>query len=237
MAGEGTRFQRIGLKVPKYKIIARDKTLFEWSIDSLKDFFDEKFIFITNDKIDIKFLNNVIIKLGIRDFEIIRLSQLTSGQAETAMYADDFIDLNESFFIYNIDTAVTPGVLNREMIDEDVSGFIPVMKETGNKWSYVKLNPKGAVIGLAEKKQISDLATIGFYYFSRWGDFKDIYLKHKGHIIKQFREVYVAPMYNYLISEKREVKVKLIKRNNVNILGTPEEVASFDPDYLTKNCK
>ena len=35
MAGLGTRFRRAGYKMPKYRIEARGKTLFEWSMDSL----------------------------------------------------------------------------------------------------------------------------------------------------------------------------------------------------------
>ena len=46
MAGEGSRFKKIGIKKSKYEIVARDKTLFEWSMLSLSDFFSEEFIFI-----------------------------------------------------------------------------------------------------------------------------------------------------------------------------------------------
>ena len=36
MAGLGTRFRKAGYQVPKYMIEAKGKTLFEWSLDSLK---------------------------------------------------------------------------------------------------------------------------------------------------------------------------------------------------------
>ena len=51
MAGEGSRFKKIGIEKSKYEIIAKDKTLFEWSMLSLVDFFSEEFIFIVK-KID-----------------------------------------------------------------------------------------------------------------------------------------------------------------------------------------
>ena len=41
MAGEGSRFKKIGIKKSKYEIVARDKTLFEWSMLSLSDFFQK----------------------------------------------------------------------------------------------------------------------------------------------------------------------------------------------------
>ena len=45
MAGMGSRFTREGYTVPKYKIFARGRTLFDWSMLSLADFFNEHFIF------------------------------------------------------------------------------------------------------------------------------------------------------------------------------------------------
>ena len=44
MAGEGKRFKDIGYDVPKHLIKAKGKTLFEWSILSLSNFFDNNFI-------------------------------------------------------------------------------------------------------------------------------------------------------------------------------------------------
>ena len=37
MAGLGSRFREVGYDVPKYMIEARGKTLFEWSMESLRD--------------------------------------------------------------------------------------------------------------------------------------------------------------------------------------------------------
>ena len=49
MAGLGTRFQREGYIKPKYEILAKGKTLFRWSLISLKKFLNDKneIIFIT----------------------------------------------------------------------------------------------------------------------------------------------------------------------------------------------
>lgn len=57
MAGEGSRFRTKGYEEAKYMIRTRGKPLFEWSMKSLHNFFDEYFIFaclIEHDDIWIK---------------------------------------------------------------------------------------------------------------------------------------------------------------------------------------
>ncbi len=39
MAGLGSRFKAIGIEKPKYQIVANGKSLYEWSMLSLEDFF------------------------------------------------------------------------------------------------------------------------------------------------------------------------------------------------------
>lgn len=47
MAGLGTRFKEAGYDIPKYKIKAKGKTLFEWSMESLLGYLREKmYIFL-----------------------------------------------------------------------------------------------------------------------------------------------------------------------------------------------
>ena len=48
MAGLGSRFKKAGYSEPKYMIEVHEKTLFDWSMESLEGFNDgnEKYIFI-----------------------------------------------------------------------------------------------------------------------------------------------------------------------------------------------
>ena len=51
MAGLGSRFRKAGYNVPKFMITAKEKTLFEWSMESLNDFkSNSKYIFIIRDE-------------------------------------------------------------------------------------------------------------------------------------------------------------------------------------------
>lgn len=125
MAGLGSRFRKVGYNVPKFMIEAKEKTLFEWSMQSLEDFKeDSKFIFIVRkeDNID-NFIEEQCKKINIDNYEIINLDRLTSGQAETAKIAVDRCNDDDEIMIYNIDTNINPKFFKKSDIKGD--GCIP----------------------------------------------------------------------------------------------------------------
>lgn len=236
MAGLGSRFKDIGINIPKYKIIANKKTLFEWSMLSLSDFFKEEFIFIIRKEIsDIGFLDAVCKKLGISNFKIKVIEEITDGQATTAYLADEFIHEEEECIIYNIDTYVKPNEILRSQINKEYDGFIPVIEAEGERWSFVKVDEAGKVIDVAEKVPISNLATIGLYYFKSWKVYKQIYDRNKQYILKDSKEVYIAPMYKQMINNNMNIGIVKLDEDSVKILGTPEEIELFDSEYYKNN--
>lgn len=236
MAGMGSRFKNIGINIPKYKIIANEKTLFEWSMLSLSDFFKEKFIFVVRREIlDMEFLDTVCSKLEILNFKVKVLEVATDGQATTAYLADEFIADDESCIVYNIDTYVKSNEILKSNIKSEFDGFIPVIEAEGEHWSFVKIDENGKVVDVAEKVPISNLATIGFYYFKKWEVYKKIYEQNKSSIIKDSNEVYIAPMYKQMINSNMNIGIKKLDVNSVKILGTPEEIEIFDHEYYKNN--
>jgi dTDP-glucose pyrophosphorylase len=237
MAGLGSRFKNIGIDTPKYKIVANKKTLFKWSMLSLKDFFEEDFIFVIRKEIfDLEFLSKTCEKLGIYNFKVKVIEEETDGQATTAYLADEFINDDEECVIYNIDTYVRANEILKSQIKEEFDGFIPVIEAEGNRWSFVKVDDKGKVVDVAEKVPISNLATIGLYYFKKWRIYKEIYRVNKQAIAKVNKEVYIAPMYKYMINDGMNIGIKILDGDSVRILGTPEEIESFDSEYYKNNC-
>lgn len=228
MAGLGSRFKKVGYKVPKHEIVIKNKSLFEWSLLSLKDFFSEDFIFVTRkDAYDKKFIEKICKKLNIKKYKIKELDYLTDGQATTSFACNTLILENESVLIYNIDTYVEEYSLLKSQLEE-YDAFIPVFKAEGDKWSFIKLDENNKIIEVVEKVRISDLASIGFYYFKNWKDYKDIYLKYKEEIKKNFNEVYIAPLYKYLLDENKKIGYIILNKEKVHILGTPEDLKKFD---------
>ncbi len=227
MGGLGSRFQKAGYKVPKYQIVVKNKTLFEWSMLSLSDFLREKFIFLVRKADNSRsFIEAECNKIGIEHFEIVELEYLTRGQAETAKVAIPYCEKSTGIFIYNIDTYVEPFQMSKEKIIGD--GFIPCFKASGDHWSFVKLAVNGDAVEVREKTRISDNCSIGAYYF-RTAElyeyiYQELYVKED---YLEHGEQYIAPMYNWMIQHNMIVRIQDIDSKYVHVLGTPEEVEIF----------
>ena len=229
MAGIGSRFREAGYTVPKYQIEVKGKTLFEWSMSSLENFFGNPFIFLVRkDDNATDFIETTCGRMGI-DAKIIQLEKLTRGQAETAMFASSLWSADEPLLIYNIDTYVEPGQLRAEFLRG--AGFIPCFTAAGTHWSFVKLAADGKAVEVREKERISNHCSIGAYYFRSaklYAElYKDFYGEHSGRV-----EQYIAPIYNLLIERGEDVYIQDIATNFVHVLGTPEEVRIFSRESV-----
>ena len=101
-----------------------------------------------------------------------------------------------------------------------------VFEADGDHWSFGlpnELNPKIAD-AIAEKKRISNLASIGLYGFHSVAAFLDIAVKYieNGQTING--EFYIAPLLQSCI--EGGLQVSLPRINQVFRYGTPEEVCN-----------
>ena len=110
---------------------------------------------------------------------------------------------------------------NADQIDAGILSF----KATHPKWSYAKLDDNGFVSEVAEKKVISDNATVGVYYWKHGSD----YVKYAEQMIsKDIRvnnEFYVCPVFNEAIADSKKVRIKQISK--MWGIGTPEDLNYF----------
>lgn len=176
MAGLGSRFRKAGYKVPKYQIEAHGRTLFDWSMESLKGFADPEndYIFVVRKEDDAEeFIRSSCEKIGITNVTVIVIDYLTDGQATTAMLAKDVWDKESALMIYNIDTYVEAYEMKTEQIAGD--GFIPCFHAPGDHWSFAKLDANGKVVEVREKERISDNCTLGAYYFKTCALYEQLY--------------------------------------------------------------
>lgn len=238
MAGLGSRFKKAGYKVPKYQIEVHQKTLFEWSMESLKDFreTETEYIFVVQEepekeKSAEEFIRNTCKNMGLTGkTEVISVDYLTSGQAETALLAEKCWNPNSELLIYNIDTYVEAGQMTRAQIKGD--GFLPCFRADGEHWSFVRLNENGKAVEVREKERISDNCTIGAYYFRSCGLYGQLYREYYGTGENLERgERYVAPLYNHMISKGMDVEICVLDAKRVHVLGTPEELREFEREY------
>lgn len=204
--------------------------MFEWAMESLRPFFDHQFIFITQERHSpTNFLKKSCDKLGITEYDQVMLTEYTDGQASTALAADELLDHNDSVAIYNIDTYVKSGRLTPDILRGD--GTIPTFRASGDRWSFVRTDGDDQVIEVSEKRKISDHATAGFYHFDKWGDFLEAYRNYSGEVKTEYGETYIAPHYNYLIEQGKDVFKYELNRDAIHVLGTPTDLQKFDPEF------
>jgi len=235
MAGKGSRFKEAGFNVEKHEIIFHGKTLFEWAVESLKNFYHFDFIFLSRDFNSIeKFVHNKSKDMGLKKVNIKIIDTITRGQAETALLAEDFFENDDSFIIYNIDTHIDPDYLKPEVIRGD--GWLPVFSAEGAKWSFVQADKQGLVSKTTEKIRISDNCSVGLYYFSSFYKFKNIvdaYYRSSIHDSCISNEWYVAPLYNLLIEDGSKIYMHKLPAESVIVLGTPEDLV--EAEWRLKN--
>lgn len=233
MAGLGSRFAKAGYTVPKYMIEAKGKTLFDWSMDSLKGYnkADTEYIFVVRkeDKAE-DFIVSHCQAAQIANRKIVEIDKLTDGQAATAMLAAPYWKKDSELMIYNIDTFVESYELKAEDIAGD--GYIPCFHAEGDHWSFVKLDESKRAVEVREKFRISDNCTLGAYYFKSCKLYEDLYEEYYADEDNlEQGEKYVAPLYNFMIQKGMDVRISIIDFGKVHVLGTPEELEIFKREY------
>jgi NDP-sugar pyrophosphorylase family protein len=230
MAGKGSRFSGFREELPKHMLPILGKTMFEWAVSSLKNFFSEHFIFIALDYADNKsFIREKCKALGINNFSIILIKETTSGQAETALFSEKAIaDKGAPIIIYNIDTFVERDSLKPSDFKGD--GCVPCFKAEGNQWSFAEFDSNMLIKNITEKVRISDYCSIGLYYFKSFERFRQAFNKYYA-LKNSAKERYVAPVYNDLLINGEKVYATVIDSKKVHVLGTPAEVEKFEKTF------
>lgn len=230
MAGLGSRFKEQGYLPPKFRIVARGRTLMDWSLLSLQAFFAERFIFACLEEEDGDWIRSTAAALGIAEVVIAKRPAVSRGQAETAFDALAHAAPSEPLWIYNIDTCVRPNAMRPQDLGT-AAGCIPVFHCSEPNMSFVRYGAADDVVEIAEKKPISSWATVGLYGFSTAASFAEHYADayERGRIQLTKGECYVAPIYELMLVHGERVVAPRLEMDDVTILGTPAQVLAFDP--------
>jgi dTDP-glucose pyrophosphorylase len=113
--------------------------------------------------------------------------------------------------------------------ENDPDGLLVCFHATDPRYSFAKLDTYGYVSKTAEKQAISTHASNGMYYFKHGHFFVDAAETAIAHSELHNGEFYIAPLYNHLIALGKRVRTHGTKQNWV--LGTPEELATFEKTY------
>ena len=214
---------------------AHGKTLFKHSVSSFEKYFDvECFLFIALDVFDVKtFIQLQCKELGIVNYQIIILSKATRGQAETVYLGVKQADVNsnEALLIFNIDTIRPCFTWPTEFDINTIDGYLETFIGSGTNWSNVLPSDQRlqTVKLTAEKQEISQYCCTGLYFWRRCEDYCRVFEHYQQKPLSEVQagEYYIAPMYNYLIQNNKDIRYSVINENEVIFCGVPEEYHLF----------
>ena len=227
-AGKGSRFSNANWKDPKPLIDINGQAMISLVIEDNKiDVETDTFIAIQEEHRENfkKILNK------LNNIHLIELRGITKGTACTVQRVLEHFSEDQQFVVANSDQICSKST--SKMIsyaqENNLDGCIMCFKEPSRdeKWSYVKVNKNNYVERVAEKSAISDIATVGIYYFKSTLDYLSAYSNMLEQDDKVNNEFYSCPVYNYLIRSNKKIGIFLIDKNEMIGLGTPEDLIQY----------
>ena len=225
MAGAGSRFEKAGYTFPKPLIEVNGKPMIQLVVENLN--IEAEYVFIVQkehyDKYNLQYLLNLISP----DCKIVQVDGITEGAACTTLLAKEYIDNDDALLIANSDQFVdwNSNEFLYSMQAGEVDAGILTFESVHPKWSFARVNEEGLVCEVAEKKPISNKATVGIYYWKQGSD----YVKYAEEMIEKDKRVnnefYVCPVFNEAIDDG--LRIKTFDIDKMWGLGTPEDLEVF----------
>ena len=231
MAGRGSRFATQGYTFPKPLIDVKGKPMIQVVTENLN--IKANYTFIVQKEHYEKYSLQHLLNLIAPNCNIVQVDGITEGAACTTLLAKEFIDNDEPLLMANSDQFVEwdSNETLYAFSNGNCDGGIITFPATHPKWSYAKLGEDGYVSEVAEKKPISEHATVGIYWWAKGSD----YVKYAEQMIeKDIRvnnEYYVCPVFNEAIGDIKKVRIKEIEKEGMWGIGTPEDLNYFLEHY------
>ena len=229
MAGAGSRFQQAGYTFPKPLIDVRGKPMIQLVVENLN--IKANYVYVVQKEHREKYNLDTLLNLITPNCKIVEVNELTEGAACTALLAKEHINKDTPLFFANSDQFVEwdSNEFLYKMNETNADGGIVSFRATHPKWSFAKVDEKGLVTEVAEKNPISDIATVGYYYWKKGSDFvkyaEDMIEKD----IRVNNEFYVCPVFNQAIEDNKEIRTFDIPK--MWGLGTPEDLKYYLENY------
>jgi HAD superfamily hydrolase (TIGR01509 family) len=229
MAGAGSRFQQAGYTFPKPLIDVQSKPMIQVVVDNLN--IEATYIYVVQKEHRAKYNLDTLLNLITPNCKIVEVDGLTEGAACTTLLAKEYINNDSPLVMANSDQFLEwdSNEFMYKMIEQKADGGIVTFKATHPKWSFAKVDEYGYVMEVAEKNPISDIATVGVYYWAKGSD----YVKYAEQMIsKDIRtngEFYTCPTFNEAIGDGK--KIKTFNIDKMWGLGTPEDLKYYLENY------
>ena len=229
MAGAGSRFEQAGYTFPKPLIEVRKKPMIQVVVENLN--IKANYIYVVQKSHREKYNLDALLSLITPGCKIVETEGMTEGAACTALLAKEHINTDAPLFFANSDQFVEwdSNEFLYKMNETDADGGIVTFEATHPKWSFAKIDEQGLVTEVAEKKPISNIATVGYYYWKHGSDF----VKYAEQMIdKNDRvngEFYVCPTFNHAIADGKQIRT--FNAEEMWGLGTPTDLEYYLANY------
>jgi HAD superfamily hydrolase (TIGR01509 family) len=230
MAGAGSRFEQAGYTFPKPLIEVNGKPMIQVVIENLN--LDANYIYVVQKAHREKYNLDTLLNLLTPGCKIVETDGLTEGAACTALLAKDYINNDNPLFFANSDQFVEwdSNEFMYKMQETDADGGIVSFTATHPKWSFAKIDENGLVTEVAEKNPISDIATVGYYFWKHGSDFVKYAEQMIEKNIRVNNEFYVCPVFNQAIEDCKEIRT--FNTTGMWGLGTPEDLNYYLEHYV-----
>jgi len=207
MAGAGSRFEQAGYTFPKPLIEIKNKPMVQVVVENLN--IEANYIYIVQKKHREKYNLDTLLNLITPNCKVVEVDGLTEGAACTALLAKNYINNNAPLFFANSDQFVEwdSNEFMYKMQETDADGGIVTFNATHPKWSFAKIDENGLVTEVAEKNPISNIATVGYYYWKHGSDFVKYAEQMINKNIRVNNEFYVCPVFNQAIEDKKHILI------------------------------
>ncbi|MEY4961581.1 MAG: hypothetical protein RLZZ249_278 [Actinomycetota bacterium] len=230
MGGTGSRFAQAGVKTPKPMISVQGRPMIEQVLENFNFSMVKKAILVTRNEVLSQEAEAQILHSFPRlKIEIVRMDGVSKGPADTVRAASPWLDPDLPLLIANSDQLIIPSALPFMIscMETRANGRILTFEASDPKWSYVSLDELGFVKTVVEKQVISNIATVGVYFFPKTSAFLEAILQMEAAGDLTNGELYVAPAFNYL----NGVRVSTASVRDLDLLffglGTPEDLNQF----------
>lgn len=228
-AGEGSRFAKEGWKKPKPFIDVNGMLMLEHVVENVRPSQGSVTVLLREEHI----INYPEDSCKFRNAKntVMPVKRLTEGTASTVLLANRIFNNDQPMLVANSDQLVDFEIdkFIEDCFHRKLDGSILVFRDKtmDTKWSYAKVDDSGHVLEVAEKKAISDLATVGIYLFAKG---KEFVLAAMEMIIANDRvngEFYTCPVYNYMIKSGARIGVYEVPMTAMAGLGTPDDLREY----------
>ena len=235
MAGEGSRFAKVGYEKPKPFIDVKGKPMIVRVLENLA-YPDAKYILIARKEHMER--EAELVKEIEKEFNaiFIPIDKLTEGTACTVLYARKYINNDDLLLIANSDQIVDMNIADfiddckERKLDGSILTFIDVHKDP--KWSFAKIDANDLVTEVKEKEVISDYATVGIYLYAHGKYYVDASIDMFIENDRVKGEFYTCPTYNYAIADNAKIGIYNINFKQMHGIGTPGDLNTYIKGYL-----